>query len=118
MNLEPVMLLTMLKGKDVKSGIKWFVPLYTPNVSQQQIMIEQVLSRDTTYLADTPRSIFTEYLTTLRFRQRKQCILQNHINDNFYRPTASNAQCNIRSERNPDAGIHCDNDFHSNSQNV
>ena len=49
------------------------------------------------------------------FQQRDRQDSQNINNDSFHRPPVTNAQCFIRTEKYPDAGISliCDDDFYS-----
>ena len=50
------------------------------------------------------------------FMQRDQFNQQHQTNDTFHRPSVVNAQCIIRSENFPDAGINCNCDFDRYSQ--
>ena len=108
--------------------IRWYVPHYTPSISNQKLMLSNIASKIPTELTFIKRSSYMKDVTTennwtfdlgvgdgidvliyviVGFMQRDQFNQQHQLNDTFYRPSVVNAQCIIDSEKFPDAGINC-----------
>ena len=106
--------------------IHWYVPHYTPSMSQQAIMSKQILNKTPTELRYVERSGFMKEVTNqnvwnfelgsqenmnvpvwiiIGFQQQDRQDSQNLNNDTFCRLPVVSAQCVIGTEKYPDAGI-------------
>ena len=107
----------------------WYVPHYIASTSQQGILSEQFVSETTTELGFVERSVSMKELNNqnlrklelvshesmnvpiwmiVGFQHRTRQDLQNLINGVFYRLPFTSAQCNIGTEKYPDAGNYVD----------
>ena len=117
-----------LAGRVIKEDLSWYVPHYTPNISNQNLMLGHIVSNAATELSFIKRSSYMKDVTTknnwtfefgvedgieipiyviVGFMQRDQFNEHYHNNDSFYRQSVVIAQCSIGSEKFPDAGINC-----------
>ena len=117
-----------LAGRVIIDDISWYVPHYTPSISNRKLLLSNINSKTPTELTYIKRSSFMKDVTTennwtfelgvgdgldvpiyviVGFMQRDQFNQQHQNNDTFYRPSVVNAQCIIGSEKFPDAGINC-----------
>ena len=117
-----------MAGRDIIDGISLYIPHYTPDISNQQLMLEHIVSRPATEVFQNIRSSLMKDVTTennwtfelgvgdgndipfhvvVKFMQRDQFNQQHRNNDTIYIPSVVNAQCSIGSEKYPDAGIKC-----------
>ena len=106
--------------------IHWYVPHYTPSITQQGIMSKQILNKTPTELRYIERSVFMKQVNNqnvwnfelgsqenmnvliwniIGFQQQDRQDSQNLNNDTFYRLPVVSAQCIIGTEKYPDAGI-------------
>ena len=106
--------------------IHWYVPHYTPSMSQQGIMSKQILNKTPTELRYVERSVFMKEVNNQKlwnfelgshenmnvliwiiigFQQRDRQDSQNLNDDTFCRLPVVSAQCVIGTEKNPDLGI-------------
>ena len=106
--------------------IHWYVPHYTPSIQQQSTLSKQILSKTPTELSYVERSVFMKEVNNqnvwnfelgsrenmnmpiwiiIGFQQRDRQDSQNLNNDTFCRLPVVSAQCIIRTEKYPDAGI-------------
>ena len=106
--------------------IHWYVPHYTPSMTQQSILSEQNLNNKPTQLRYVERSVFMKQVNNqnlwnfelgsqetmnvpiwiiIGFQQQDRQDSQNLNNDTFYRLPDVSAQCVIGTEKDPDAGI-------------
>ena len=106
--------------------IHWYVPHYTPSMSQQAIMSKQILNKTPTELRYVERSVFMKEVNNqnlwnfelgsqenmnvpiwiiIGFQQQDRQDSQNLNNDSFCRLPVLSAQCVIGTEKYPDAGI-------------
>ena len=106
--------------------IHWYVPHYTPSMSQQAIMSEQILNKTPTELKHVERSVFMKEVNnqnvwnfelssqenmnmpiwiTIGFQQQDRQDSQNLNKDTFCRLPVVSAQCVIGTEKYPDASI-------------
>ena len=106
--------------------IHWYVPHYTPSVSQQAIMSKQIINKTPTELRYVERSVFMKEVNNqnrwnfelgsqenmnvpvwiiIGFQQQDKQDSQNINNDTFCRLPVVSAQCVIGTEKNPDTGI-------------
>ena len=104
-----------------KNALEWFVPHYTPSISIQAILFDQILSKTPTELQYVERSVFMKEVNTknlwmfelgtqekinvpiwitVGFQQRDRQGSQNSNNDTFYRPHVTSAHCIIGKEKN------------------
>ena len=121
-----------LAGRVIIDDISWYVPHYTPSVKNQNSTLRNIESKTSTELTYIKRSSYVKDVTTennwtfelfvgdgidvpifviVGFMQKDQFNQQHQNNDTFYRPSVVNVfigQCNIGSEKLPDAGINCD----------
>ena len=114
-------------------SIEWYVPHYTPSVSNQAILSEQFLSRVPTELQNLERSVFMKEVKTqnlwtfelgtqeginvpigiiVDFQQRERQDSQEFNSDTFSKPSVTSAQCIIGVNQNLDSAIvlKCDDD--------
>ena len=117
-----------LAGRVIIDDIRLYVPHYTPNISNQKLMLGYNVSKIPTEFSHIKRSSYLKEVTTeknwnfelgvgdgidipiyviVRFMQRDQFNQQLQNNDTFYRPSVVNAQCIVSSEKLPEAGINC-----------
>ena len=117
-----------LAGRVLIDDLNWCFPHYTPSISNQKILWEIITSKTPTKLSYSERSYYMKDISTeknwffelgvgdgiviliyarVEFMQRDQFNQQHQNNDTFYRPSVLNAQCNIGSEKFPDAGLNC-----------
>ena len=111
----------------IKIGhIHWYIPYYTHSIQQQSILSKQILSETPTELRYVERSVFLKEVNNqnlwnielgshenmnvpiwiiIGFQQRDRQDSQNLNNDTFCRLPVVSAQCNIGTEKYPDAGI-------------
>ena len=108
--------------------ISWYVPHYTPSISNQNLMLSNIAFRNPIELTNFKRSCYMKDVTTENnwnfelgvgdgidvpiyviagFMQRDQFNQQHQSNDAFYRPSVVNARCIIGNEKIPDAGKFC-----------
>ena len=106
--------------------IHWYVPHYTPSMSQQGLMSKQILNKTPTELRYVERSVFMEEVNNqnvwnfelgsqenmnvpiwiiIGFQQQDRQDSQNLNNDTFCGLPVVSAQCVIGTEKYPDAGI-------------
>ena len=106
--------------------IHWYVPHYTPSISQQAITSKQILNKTPTELRYVERSVFMKEVHNqnlwnfelgsqenmnvtiwiiIGFQQEDRQDSQNLNNDSFCRLPVVSAQCVIGTEKYPDAGI-------------
>ena len=106
--------------------IHWYVPHYTPSMSQQAIMSKQTLSKTPTELRYVERSVFMKEVNNqniwnfelgsqenmnvpiwiiIGFQQQDRQDSQNLNNGTFCRLPVVSVQCVIGTEKYPDAGI-------------
>ena len=106
--------------------IHWYVPHYTPSMSQQAIMSKQTLNKTPTELRYVERSIFMKEVNNqnlwnfelgsqenmnfpiwmiIGFQRQDRQDSQKLNNDTFRRLPVVSAQCVIGTEKYPDAGI-------------
>ena len=116
-------------------SIDWYIPQYTPSLSQEKKLMEQIVNRTPTELEYVGRSVFMKEVKTqnlwrfelgnreginvliwiiLGFQQSDRQHDQNLNNYTFYRPPVISCQCLMGSEKNPDNAIslnYNDDDF-------
>ena len=115
------------------NAIERYVPQYTPSITQQKILLNQIVRKLPTELQYVERSVFMKELNTQNFwtfelgtqeginvpiwiiigiQQSDRQNSQNMNNDTFYRPQVTSAECIIGTEKNPDIAIliNCDDD--------
>ena len=106
--------------------IHWYVPHFTPSMSQQSIMSKQILNKTPTELRYVERSVFMKEVNNqnlwnfemgsqenmnipiwiiIGFQQQDRQDSQNLNNDTFCRLPVVSAQCVIGMEKYPDAVI-------------
>ena len=104
----------------------WYIPHYTPSISQQNILSKQILNKTPTELRYVERSVFMKEVNkqklwnfdlgsqenmnvTIRiimdFQQQDRQDSQDLKNDTFWGLPVVSAQCNIGTEKSPDADI-------------
>ena len=117
------------------NAIEWYVPHYTPSISQHATLSEHILSRTPTELQYVERTVFMKEVKTqnfwtfdlgtqeginspvwiiIGFQQRNRRDSQNLNNDTFYRPPVTSVQCLISTEKSPDSAnliIYADDEF-------
>ena len=117
--------------------LHWYVPHYTPSIQQQSILSKQILSKTPTDLRYVERSVFMKEVNNqnlwnfelgsqesmnvpiwiiIGFQQQDIQDSQNLKNDTFCRLPVVSAQCNIGTEKYPDAGISLNYDDDDYSQ--
>ena len=113
-------------GKVKINAIEWYIPHYTPSMSQQALLSNQIVNRIPTELQYVERSVFMKEVNTqnlwnfelgtqeeinvpiwiiIGFQQHDRQNSQIENNDTFYRPPVTSAQCFIGTEKYPDSGI-------------
>ena len=113
-------------GKIEINAIEWNVPQYIPSISQQRILMNQIVNKVPTELQYVERSVFMKevnaqnfWIFELRtherikipiwiiigFQQRERQDSQNMNNDSFYRPPVTRAQCINGTEKYPNSAI-------------
>ena len=106
--------------------ILWYVPHYTPSMSQQGIMSTQILNKTPPELRYVERSVFMKEVNNQKiwifelgsqenmivpiwiiigFQQQDRQDSENLNNDTFCRLPVVSAHCSIGTEKHPDAGI-------------
>ena len=120
------------KGNAIKIGkvkiiaLEWYVPHYTPSISQQSILSKQILNKTPTQINYPERSVFMKEVKTqnvwtfelgtqegvniptwiiVGFQQNDRQHDQNLNNDTFVRLPVISAQVVIGTKRYPDSGI-------------
>ena len=117
-----------LTGRIIIEDLSWYVPHYTPSVSNQKLMLGHIVSKAATELSYFKRSSCMNDVTTennwtcelgvgdgidipvyviVVFLQRDQFDQQRQNNDTLYRLSVVNAQCIIGSKKFPDARKNC-----------
>ena len=115
--------------------IHWYAPHYTPSMSQQAIMSQQILNKTPTELRYVERSVFMKEVNNenlwnfelgsqenmkvpiwiiIGFQQQDRQDSQNLNNDTFCRLPVVSAHCVIGTVKYPDAGIslnYADDDY-------
>ena len=120
-----------------ENAIKWYRSHYTPSLSQQTILSNQISSKVPRDLQKVERSVsmkkvMTQNLWSLEmgtqeginfpiwtfvgFQQRDRQDSQNLNDDTFYRPPVTSAQCVIATEKYPDSAILLNYDDDDNTQ--
>ena len=117
-------------AKIVIKDIGWYIPHYVPSLENQQLVMDQILDKDTTEIYYMKRIVFRKDVNTnnnrtfelgnsgestpsfiiVGFQARNKIDSQTHYNAKFDRLPVSNAFCKIGSENYPDDGIECDYD--------
>ena len=113
-------------GKVKINAIEWYVRHYTPSITQENILMNQIVKKLPTELQYVERSVFMKELNTqnlwsfelgtqeginvpiwiiVGFQQQDRQNTQNLNNDTFYRPPVTSAQCIIGTEKYPDSAI-------------
>ena len=108
------------------NSIDWHIPNYTPSLSQEKILMSQIVNEKPTELRYGERSVFMKEVNTqnlwtselgtqeginvpiwiiVGFQQSDRQYDQNLDNDTFYRPPVTSAQCIIGTEKYPDSAI-------------
>ena len=113
---------------------KWYVPQYTSNLEQQNILLNQIMKKMTTELQYPERSLFKKNVNTQNFltfalgvtdisipvwmfvvfQQSDRQHDQNLNNDTFWRMPVTSVQCIIETKKYPDSAIllnYNDSDF-------
>ena len=121
------------KGNSIKiakckiNAIDWYVPLYTPSLEQQRVLMQQVVDKIPTELRYPERSVFMKKVKTQNiwkfevgtqeginvplwiytaFQQSdRQNVRNQNNNDKLVRIPIATAQCIIGTEKYPDVGI-------------
>ena len=99
-------------GRVIIDDIFWYVPLYTPSISNEKLMLNDIASKTPTELTSIKRSTYMKDVTNenncifelgvgngfdvpiyvkIGFMQRDQFNQQHQKNDTFYRPSVVNA---------------------------
>ena len=105
---------------------EWYVPQYTPSISNQAMLSKQILSKTPIQLQYKEKNVFMKEVNThnfwtfelgtqedinvpiwviVGFQQKERENSQKINNDTFYRTPVTIAQCIIRTEKYPDSGI-------------
>ena len=113
-------------GKIKIEAREWYLPHYTPSITQQKILLNQIMKKMATELQYPERSVFRKEVNSQNywtfemetqecinipiwiftvFRQNDRKNDQNLINDSFCRLPVTSAHCNVRAERYPDSAI-------------
>ena len=124
-------------GKTKNNAMEWYIPHYTPNISNQAKISKQILSRTPTELQYVERSFFMKKVNTQIFRTfrlgtqegknvpigivvgfqwRDRQDSQNLNNDTFCGLSVTSAQCIVGRESYPDSAILLNYDDNYNSQ--
>ena len=117
-----------LAGRVIIDDISLYIPHYTASISNQKIMLGNIVSKTPTELSYIKRSSYMKDVITenfwifelgvadgidtpiyviVGFMQKDQFIRQHQYNDTFYRPSVVYAQCIIGGEKFPDSKINC-----------
>ena len=107
-------------------SIDWYIPIYTPSLSQEQIVISQIVNKKPTELTFVERSVFMQEVNTqnfwtfelgtqkrihihiwiiVGFQQSGRQHDQNLTTETFCRPPVTSAQSIIGTKKNPDSAI-------------
>ena len=118
-------------AKVVVKDISWYIPHYVPGLENQQLVMDQILIKDSTELHYIERVVFRKNGNTnnnwtfelgnsnnesgpifviVGFQARNKIDSQIHNNATFDKLPISFAVCQIGSEKYPDDGIECDYD--------
>ena len=102
------------------NSIEWYVPHYTPSISNQAILSKQILSKVPKEIQHVENSVFMEEVTTqnlwnfelgpqegiivpiwtfVGFQQGDRANSQYLNNDTSYRPSVSSAQCIVETKK-------------------
>ena len=113
-------------GKVRINANEWYVPHFTPSISQQTILFNQNENITPTELQYVERSVLMKEVNTQNLwsfeigthegedfpicvnvgsQQRERQESQNSNNDTFYRPPVTSAQCIIGTEKYPDSAV-------------
>ena len=117
------------------NSIDWYVPIYTPSLSQEKILMSQIVKTPTelryvemsvfmkkvntqnlwTFESGTQEGINVPIWIIVGFQQSDRQHDQNLNNYTFYRPPVISAQCIIGTEKYPDSAIllNCNDDDYS-----
>ena len=108
------------------NAIEWYVPHYTPSISNQFTLAKQVLSKTPTELQYVAKSVFMKEINTqcfcifelgtqeginipksvnVSFQQKDRQHSQNSNNDTFYSHPVTATHCFIGTEKYPDHSI-------------
>ena len=117
-----------LAARVMINNLSWYMPHYTPSMSNRNLMVGHIISKTATELSYIERSSYMKDMTTEKiwsfelgvrngidvpiyiivgFMERDQFNLHYQNNDICYRPSVVNAQAIIGSEKFLDAGINC-----------
>ena len=113
-------------GRVKINSLDWYVPHYSPNLEEYNKLMNQIKKNSPTLLHYPEKSVFMKEVNTQNlwtfelgtqegnnvpvwvfvvFQQNDRQNDQNLINDTFYRPLVTSAQCIIGTEKYPDSGI-------------
>ena len=113
-------------GRVKINSLDWCVPHYSPNLEENNKLMNQIKKNSPTLLHYPERSVFMKEVNTqnfwtfelgtqegdnvpiwifVAFQQNDRHNDQNMNNDTFYRPLVTSAQCIIGTEKYPDSGI-------------
>ena len=116
----------IINGKIKITAIEWYVPHYTRSITQQNILMNQIIKKMATQLQYPEKSVFMKEVNTQNFwtfelgtqegnnitvwknvvfQQNDRQHDQNLNNDTFCRLPVTSAQCIIGNERYPDSAI-------------
>ena len=108
------------------NSLDWYVPHYSPNLQEYNKLMSQITEKSPTLLHYPEGFVFMKELNTqnlwtfelgtqeginvpiwifVAFQQDMRQNDQDLINDTFYRPLVTSAQCIIGTEKYPDSGI-------------
>ena len=108
------------------NSIHWYVPNYTPSLSQEKILLSQIVNKKTTELRNVERFVFMKEINTQKlwtfelgtqeginvpiwiivgFQESDRQHDQKLNNETFYRPPVRSAQCIIGTEKYPDSAV-------------
>ena len=115
-------------AKDIVDDIGWYVPAYTPSISNQEKLLGHIESKAPNEVSYIKKSSYVKDITSennwsfelgvgdsvdmpiyviVGFMQRDQFNQQHQNNDTIYRPSVVKAQCIVGSEKFPDTGRNC-----------
>ena len=113
-------------GRVKINSLDWYVPHYSPNLEENNKLMNQIKKNTPTLLHYPERSVFMKEVNTqnlwtfelgtqeginvpiwifVAFQQNDRQNNQNLNSDTFYRPLVTSAQCIIGTEKYPDSGI-------------
>ena len=118
------------------NSIDWYIPNYTPSLSQEKILMGQIVNKKPTELRYVEKSVFMKEVNTqnfwtselgtqkginvpiwviVAFQQSDRKYDQNLNNDTFYRPPVISTQCIIATEKYLDSAfsLNCNDDEYS-----